>query len=109
MLNAVEEGLVIHMSVTSKHPRDSGKPKAPRQKRHDELADVLEDYAAGYRLLDAGKLAAYAGQYVGIVDGAVVGAGADAASLSEQVARERKLHPERIAVIHIFDEALAQG
>jgi hypothetical protein len=101
--------LAINMSVTSKHPRDSGKPKIPPQRRDSALAEVLEDYAAGYRLLDAGKLAAYAGQYVGIVDGAVVGAGEDAASLREQVARDRKLHPERIAVIHIFDEALAQG
>jgi hypothetical protein len=99
------------MGVTSraKHPRKRRTP-SPQPSNHDDtLAEVLEDYAAAYRLLDAGKLDGYAGKYVGIVNGAVVGAARDATALRRQISRERGVHGERIAVIHVFDEALAQG
>lgn len=93
----------------AKHARDGRGSAVPGTDHGDAVADVLADYAAAYRLLDAGKLEAYAGKYVGFINGAVVGAAADAAALRKQISRERKVHPERIAVIHVFDEALPQG
>src|SRR3979490_2665841 len=76
------------MGVTSrvKHPRKR-RPPSPRPSNHDAtLAEVLEDYAAAYRLLDAGKLDGYAGKYVGIVNGAVVGAARDATRCADRSA-----------------------
>lgn len=103
------------MSVTSKpkpqgNRRRSAAPGPKRDtKRDTALAEVLADYAAAYALLDAGRLAGYAGKYIGIVNGAVVGAATDAAALRKEISRARAVHPERVAVIHVFDEALTQG
>ena len=71
----------------------------------NSLPLVLADYTAAYQLLDSGALDAYAGSYVAVVNGAVAGSGPDSAALRQQVSRERQLHPERMAIVHVFDEA----
>jgi len=87
------------------------RPKRPRKRagslgQDDSLAQVLADFATAYRLLDSGELDAYRGQYVAILKRALAGGGRDASRLRQQVSHARHVHPERIAIIHVFAEAM---
>ena len=75
-------------------------------KAQDHLALVLADYAAAYQLQDAGVLDHLAGLYVAIIKGVVAGSGTDETALRLQVSRTSQLHPERMAVIHVFDQVM---
>ena len=80
-----------------------------RNRTNPPVADVLADFAAAYRLLDSGQLANYAGQHVAILHGEVVGAGPDSTSLRARVGKTRRVSPERIAIIRVFDETTVYG
>ncbi len=69
-----------------------------------QLALVLADYQAAYRVLESGGLEPYGGQFVAFLDGQFAGADPNPAELRARVSRERGVHPERLAVIHVLDE-----
>jgi len=80
-----------------------------RQPSNFALADVLADFAAAYRLLDSGQLANHVGQMVAVLRGEVVGAGPDGVSLRARISKSRRVSPERIAIIRVFDETTVYG
>ncbi len=71
-----------------------------------QIALVLEDFKAAYRLLKTGGLAAYSGKFAAFFNGQLVGVGLDSVDLRKSVGQEQSVPPDRIAVIHVFDEAV---
>ena len=69
-----------------------------------QIALILEDFKVAYRLLELGQLAQYSGQFVAVLNGQLVGVGPDSVDLRLKVGQEQRAHPNRIAIIHIFDE-----
>jgi hypothetical protein len=81
-----------------RHPKNAVGEHAPE--------DVLADFAAAYRLLDHGELNEYRGQFVAVLDGRVVGAGPNPGKLRDQVSESHRVDPERLAIIHVLDQAV---
>jgi hypothetical protein len=71
-----------------------------------QLGMVLEDFQTAYRILETGQLDRYSGQFVAFLDGRFISAGSDSVDLRMKVSQEHGVHPERVAVIHVFDEAV---
>jgi hypothetical protein len=87
----------------------NARTKASPRKADFSVADVLGDFAAAYRLLDAGHLDNHAGQMVAVLGGKVVGAGPDGTTLRKAVSQAHRVHPERIAIIRVVAEATVLG
>ena len=71
-----------------------------------QVALVLEDFKAAYQCLDSGGLDQYSGQFVAFLNGHLVGVGPDSVDLRMKIGQEQHVHPNQIAVIHIFDEVV---
>jgi hypothetical protein len=91
----------------AKTTRNAGLEK--QQANGFSIDDVLADFAAAYRLLEARGLDQHAGQYVAVLRGEVAGAGLDAATLRETVSCTHGVHPERVAIIRVVNEATVYG
>jgi hypothetical protein len=65
---------------------------------------VLKDYSAAYKMLESGSLEEHRGKFVAFLNSKLVGAGIDQWELRLRVSAEQKVHPERVAIIHIIDE-----
>lgn len=72
----------------------------------EQIDAVLGDYRTAYELLEAGKLDAYSGQFVAFLNGRLIAAGPDSVDLRTKASRKKHVHPDRLAVIHVFDEAV---
>jgi len=70
---------------------------------------VLADYKAAYDLLDRGALAEYAGQFVAVLNGSIVGVGGDSARLRQTVSQQREVDSERLAIIYVLDKTVILG
>jgi hypothetical protein len=71
-----------------------------------QTAMVLKDFKAAYRLLESGDLDAYGGLFAAFLHEQLVGTGPDSMDLRLKVSKEQHVHPERIAVIHVWNEAV---
>ena len=69
-----------------------------------QAAMVLEDFRAAYHLLESGGLDQYGGQFAAFLRGQLVGTGADSVDLRMKVSQEHHVHPQRVAVIPVFNE-----
>jgi hypothetical protein len=90
----------------STHGEEAAKDHFLEADRETQTALVLEDIKAAYRQLESGALDAYPGQFAAFLDGRLVGTGPDSVDLRMKVSHERHVHPERVAIIHVFDEAV---
>jgi hypothetical protein len=88
------------------HSEEVAKDNFLEADRETQTAMVLEDIKAAYRQLESGALDAYRGQFAAFLDGRLVGTGPDSVDLRMKVSQERQVHPERVAIIHVFDEAV---
>lgn len=88
--------------ITAALPKRKVYPAEP----DPELAKdpTLADYGVGQDLRERGELAAYAGEFVAILDGKVVGHGPDGFDLREQVAERLGIPPCRPAILRVFSE-----
>jgi hypothetical protein len=64
---------------------------------------VRADYDTAYDLMQARQLDQYGGEHVAVLRGKVVGHGTNALDLRYTVAREQGIHPERLAMIYVYD------
>jgi hypothetical protein len=64
---------------------------------------VIADLLAASQLLESGQLDSYGGQHVAVLRGQVVGHDTDVTRLLDKVAKERAVHPNRLATIFVDD------
>jgi hypothetical protein len=83
-------------------PRDDFLSMSPEKQN----SLVLEDYKAAYRLLESGALDQLSGQFVAVLEGRLVGNGRNSMALRTKTSRDYKVDPERVAIIHVFDEVV---
>jgi hypothetical protein len=71
-----------------------------------QFLQVMQDYRAAYRHLQTNESAEYAGQYVAFLDGQLVDADPSSADLRARVSETKNVHPERIAIVRVLDQAV---
>ena len=80
--------------------------KKPNRRTKNDPSDgaVLADFSRAYDLLDRGVLVPYAGQFVAVFQGKVVGADTDPGELRRAVSEKCKIDPERMTIIQVVDK-----
>ena len=69
-----------------------------------QAALVLDDFPAAYQQLESGAIDQYGGEFVAFLNKQLAGTGPDSVDLRMKISQERHVDPERIAIIHIFNE-----
>jgi|SRR5438105_6490630 len=95
-----------HSSVETNNPRLAGDGKDGFVQASPDLQAtlVLDDFQAAYRQLESGALDQYRGEFAAFLNKQLAGTGPDSVDLRMKISQERDVDPERIAIIHIFNE-----
>lgn len=75
----------------------------PPESSSYNIEELVADWKWAYNFLAAGNLEQSRGQFVAVLNHAVVGQGADDGALREHVAQQQNVARERIVVLYVDD------